>query len=280
MILNNLEQDNKISDDLKIVTVKLKDDFVSLKVEDDESAYKLTVSLDDYLNYRLKENGYISYKQYDELKENEALILAYKSALRRLGIKDYSESKMRQALYQKYKLTKGNLDKVIGLLKEHDYLNDERYTKYRIDYLLNQNSSKRMIYKKLKEEGIEEELIDRFYPKHNVEIESIQSKANKYLKTIRNKSLNAKKNALLAKLVGDGFDMSLAKETIEKLDFKEDVNKQSLLLEKEYEKAFNKYSKKYEDYELKNRIYIYLLSKGFISDDINRILSKNERVTQ
>ena len=38
------------------------------------------------------------------------------------------------------------------------------------------------------------------------------------------------------------------------------------LLNKEYLKAKNKDEKKYEDYELKNHIYSYLINKGFKKD--------------
>ena len=40
---------------------------------------------------------------------------------------------------------------------------------------------------------------------------------------------------------------------------------------------YNRYSKKYEGYELKNRIYNNLLSKGYKIDDINRVMEDYER---
>ena len=51
-------------------------------------------------------------------------------------------------------------------------------------------------------------------------------------------------------------------------DFEEDQKQTSSLLEKEVEKIYRKYSKKYDGYELRQRMTKALARKGFDFDDI------------
>lgn len=265
-----IKNDNK---DLKVEKLTLKDNYVKVSLIDLNDKYNLSISIDDYYDLKIKKDDYISYEKYDELKKKESILLAYRSAIRRIGIKDYSIKGLSKALKDKYDLSENELKKLINKLIELDYLNDERFTKSRINSLIDQGHSKRMIYQKLINEGINSKMIDKYYPNDlKLEIDNIERKVNKLFRTIKNKSIGAKKSAIYTKLVSAGFDSSLVNESIDKLDFKEDYKLEDEKLEKEFLKAINKYSKKYESYELKNRLYTYLMSKGFRSEDINKKL--------
>lgn len=272
MELENLLIKNDYKD-LKVEKLTLKDNYVKVSLIDLNDKYNLSISIDDYYDLKIKKDDYISYEKYDELKKKESILLAYRSAIRRIGIKDYTIKGLSKALKDKYVLSENELKKLINKLIELDYLNDERFTKSRINSLIDQGHSKRMIYQKLINEGINSKMIDKYYPNDlKLEIDNIERKVNKLFRTIKNKSIGAKKSAIYTKLVSAGFDSNLVKESIEKLDFKEDYKLEDEKLEKEFLKAINKYSKKYESYELKNRLYTYLMSKGFRSEDINKKL--------
>ena len=68
----------------------------------------------------------------------------------------------------------------------------------------------------------------------------------------------------------NGFYKRMIEEVIEESEFK---NTDDILV-KEYEKAKNKLSKKYDGYELENKILAKLVAKGFYYDDVKRVMNK------
>lgn len=260
----------------KIVKTKLLDDTVRLKLSnclDDE--FKVYLSVDDYFKYKLKENSLISKDVLDEIQENEPLVLAYRSALRRLAIRDYSSKKMADSLKQKYNLTNYQIDLVITKLKKANLLNDQIYTSSKIDLFKDSLLSKKAIYSKLIKDGIDKEIIDKYYVEQD-EFDKAFKKASKYQASIKNKSLNLKKQTIVSKLVNDGFSLEDAKLAINKLNFKDEIESEDDVLRKHVQKAYNRYHNKYEGYELKNHIYNYLASKGFNLDSINKVINEME----
>ncbi|MBP5280472.1 MAG: RecX family transcriptional regulator, partial [Erysipelotrichaceae bacterium] len=95
--------------------------------------------------------------------------------------------------------------------------------------------------------------------------------AQKYSKD-KNKSLKALNQNILVKLTGNGFSYENARKAVDSLDISNENELE--LLSKEYFKALKKYEKKYEDYDLRNHIYAYLLNKGFKSDDIRQVMEE------
>lgn len=65
-----------------------------------------------------------------------------------------------------------------------------------------------------------------------------------------------------------GFSYSEAKIAFENLEVEKDSEQEFELLYKELDKQYRKYSKKYDGYELKQRLTQSLARKGFNFDDI------------
>lgn len=259
----------------KLIKIKLNEEIINLTFIDDlNDSHKLKVTLDDYLDFKLKENIVLDNETFNKLKEKEKYTLAYLSALRRLAIKDYSVYKMKQSLKQKYDLTKEDLDLIIKDLIKKDLLNDERYILSKSSYLSNNGYSYKMIINKLKDDGVNFDLINKLVKEDkNEESIKLNNKANKYLKTIKGKSVLNKKQLIMQKLINDGFNIELSKKIVETLNFNEDKNLEKENLIKEYNKVCLKYKKKYQDYELKNKIINSLMLKGYRYDDILDVLN-------
>ena len=81
------------------------------------------------------------------------------------------------------------------------------------------------------------------------------------------------KQSILLKLTGNGYSYENALKAVESLNINNENELE--LLSKEYTKALKKYEKKYDDYELRNHIYAYLLNKGFKTDDIKEIMEES-----
>ena len=75
-------------------------------------------------------------------------------------------------------------------------------------------------------------------------------------------------------MLSKGFSYTEAKAAYQTLDIKEDEEIQQKLLYKELDKQYRKYSKKYDEYELKQRLTQALARKGYDFSDIASALKE------
>ena len=84
--------------------------------------------------------------------------------------------------------------------------------------------------------------------------------------------LKALKQKVTAHLTQKGFSYDISKLALSNLELESDLENESDLLQKELEKLLKKYSRKYDGYDLKQRVTNGLARKGFDFDIINREL--------
>ena len=270
-----LDKNENINIDYKISKIKESNNYIVLYLDNDE---KLYVSIETYFKHNLANLKGFDNKTYELLKKEENLILGYNAVLKKLSVKDHSIKQIKDFLYLKRKLNSDEVNKIIDKLIQYNLLDDEKYCIERINYLNEQLFSIKQIKNKLKNEGISNELIEKYIVSDsNKEYEKVNKLVNKYLNTIKNKSLNAKKQLILNKVVNLGFNYDDVKMAIDSLNIK--VDNEYELLKKEYLKIKNKYQRKYESYDLKYRISGYLMNKGFKLEDINKVMEEeNEEI--
>ena len=270
-----LDKNENINIDYKISKIKESNNYIVLYLDNNE---KLYVSIEAYFKHNLANLKGFDNKTYELLKKEENLILGYNAVLKKLSVKDHSIKQIKDFLYLKRKLNSDEVNKIIDKLIQYNLLDDEKYCIERINYLNEQLFSIKQIKNKLKNEGISNELIEKYIVSDsNKEYEKVNKLVNKYLNTIKNKSLNAKKQLILNKVVNLGFNYDDVKMAIDNLDIK--VDNEYELLKKEYLKIKNKYQRKYESYDLKYRISGYLMNKGFKLEDINKVMEEeNEEI--
>lgn len=73
-------------------------------------------------------------------------------------------------------------------------------------------------------------------------------------------------------MMNKGFSYTEAKDAFETLNIEKDEEQEFELLNKELDKQYRKFSKKYEGYELNQRLTQALTRKGFSYDDIKSAL--------
>ncbi len=270
-----LDKNENINIDYKISKIKESNNYIVLYLDNNE---KLYVSIEAYFKHNLANLKGFDNKTYELLKKEENLILGYNAVLKKLSVKDHSIKQIKDFLYLKRKLNSDEVNKIIDKLIQYNLLDDEKYCIERINYLNEQLFSIKQIKNKLKNEGISNELIEKYIVSDsNKEYEKVNKLVNKYLNTIKNKSLNAKKQLILNKFVNLGFNYDDVKMAIDSLNIK--VDNEYELLKKEYLKIKNKYQRKYESYDLKYRISGYLMNKGFKLEDINKVMEEeNEEI--
>ncbi len=185
-------------------------------------------------------------------------------------MKDHTVKQICDHLLKK-EIEKEDIDSIIEKLLSYNLLDDEKYCQNKITYYDNDNLSYRQIREKLKTDGISEEIIERYLIQdEKKERQKIDKLVGKYSRSIRNKSHNNTRNAIISKLVNSGFPFSDCKEAAEHL-LKDEKNELELL-EKEYRKALIRYGKKYDGYDLNRKVMQSLIQKGFAYDDIRNIM--------
>ncbi len=263
-----------------IESVRTSDDCMRLRLineksDDDET---LLVSLDDYVTFQLRKDGFIEYSLFLMLKKKEKMLLAYRMCLRKIRVKDRTRKEIYDLLVNdEDPLSIDQINKLVETLENKGYINDEVYT---LMYVERNGSalSKKKLVRQLRAKGIPYDMIDQHLQTITEEDELAKAKvlARKYQDGIRNRSLKEKKDMIKNKLIKNGFTFTQANEVVEQLDFAEDELKENVALSSAYEKALRTYSRKYSEKELVNRIIQYLLRKGFNYDDILRELEKRE----
>lgn len=242
----------------------------------DESEIILELTDKIIESYKLDIGKEISKETFDILKDHEQVTRAYKKALKFLTIKDYTYNQMKKKLMDSGNYDDAQLDTTLELLESKNLINDEEYT---INYLRRCTrlgvGLNKAIYN-LHTYGISNELIDQCLEKNSFDDEYFA--ATKIIDTYYNRNIGFSYKIMLKKIRDKLYIKGFTNETIEKAlsdyDFKFDYEKEHDALEKEYIKQKNKYLRKYEDKQLKEKIINSLLRKGYNYEDIKEIMNR------
>lgn len=192
----------------------------------------------------------------------------YNKTIKYIMTKIRSEKEINLYL-DKHNIDKEDKEKIIESLKSKKLLNDDNfYISYISDRLRLSNDGP---------DKIKNELLN-----HNIDINKIEEELFKYNDFIYEKleKLMVKKAKQLSKY-SEYIVKQKIRECFINLGYKKDMIEELLTnitidndeaLKKEYEKQYNKLSKKYKDEELKYKIKQNLYQKGYKLDDINKIM--------
>ena len=174
----------------------------------------------------------------------------------------------------KFEISDNEKNKIIDKLKSNGLINDIQYVRSYISDSINlSKDGPNKIKKYLLDKNIDEIVIDEELSKIDEDI-----LIDKVLKIIKKKfDSNTKyskyqlKQKISLELINLGYDKDLIDSLINNFDFNEND-----LLEKEYNKIYNKLSKKYNGYELSNKIKQKLYAKGFDINLISDLIQKKD----
>ena len=238
---------------------------------DDKS--KLTCVPEVMASFYLYVGKTLDNKTLKELKEFNASASLMKYALGLLKKNHYSEWKMREKLYNK-EGTKPIVDKIIKSLKTNDLINDKMLILDTIEYGNERNIGKNKIIQELSQKGIFMENLSGINFPSSLEKKKALNNLPKLEKRYDKYSYEQKKQHIYRALLSLGFENDIALSVINnvKLPNQKEENKK---LEKDFEKVYLKYHKKYLGYELKNKVVSSLKTKGYKTKDILNIWEKN-----
>lgn len=242
--------------------------------------YKLTLDNTELILYEdviLKNNllrtSNINLELLEKVMNENVYYEIYNMALTYIEIKMRTSKEIKDYLNKKNFNTK-LIDEVLDRLNKEGYLNEEKY----IDAFVNDkvnltNWGPYKIKKSLLDLELDETLINNKLNTINENIWNgkIEKIINKKLNSLKNKSNYMIKNKLKIDLYNLGYDNNSIEENLNNLNLNNNEN-----IKKEYSKAYNKYSKKYMDQELYQKVKSYLYRKGYKIEEINYMLDNLE----
>ena len=170
-------------------------------------------------------------------------------ALYYISFKQRTVKEVKQYL-EKHEIDTRYIPDILDNLIAENWLNDQQYVEnYLAQNLHSGHKGPYILKQKLMQKGNETKVIE-------------QSK-------LSSKSLTDK---IIQNLMNKGFSYDEAKTAFEKLDTDKDEEQEQELLYQALDKQHRKLSKKYDGYDLKQRLIQHLMRKGFAYDDIQTAL--------
>ena len=257
-------------DAYEVVKIKTLDDYVRIYVESDkeDQPIKILIRLDDYFTYKIRLHTMLDRYTVADFQHKEIRLEAYRAAIRKLRIKDYTRKEMMLYFNRLPGLGKEDVEILLNELEEKGYINDQRYVLDRLDSMQFSLTGKGKIRRTLLNKGIDPEIIDQALNNFDdvQEADKARKMAEKLMNSVKDKSAAMKKQTIIQKLIRQGFDGDLARSSAEELDFSGVDDSEALT--KTIQKALRNYARRYQGVQLRNKVIAYCLQKGFRHEDV------------
>ncbi len=247
----------------------------------DDNGYVVTFRFDNHevyvhlseailKRYALRVGEVIDREELEALKDHQQAEIAYYQALKYLSYKDYTYTMMKKKLFDKGDFSDIQIEMAMELLMQKKLIDDHEYTISYLEKTARMNIGINKIIENLKKDGVSPFIIDECLMEYSSDIE--YDKAISLINKLYNENTSKSPNALIQnirnRLFNKGFSELVIEQAIEDFSFEFPKEHTRMLLKKEYERVYNRYSKKYEGNLLKNKIITFLLQKGYEYDDV------------
>ena len=250
---------------MKITKIEKKKRLYLLELDETE---KLYVTEDTIVHFMLSKGMNITEQDLKEIQEYAQFSYGKNLALYHLSFKQRTVKEVNDYL-RKHNMEEETIVHVIDNLKKDNWLDDAKYTHSFIhSNLLSGDKGAYALKQKLMQKGIAASIIDDELHQHdftNLTETVAQKLLKKYQGKLPTKALHDK---ILQQLINKGFSYEEAKVAYQNLTIEDDDGNQQELLYKELDKQYRKYSKKYDGYDLKQRLTQALARKGYDFSDI------------
>lgn len=245
-----------------------------------KNTYIITINRKEYIiyddlivKYGLLPKKEISKKDLENIiKENsqlEAYYLAIKQITTRLRTK-----KELTTILEKKDYSKETINQTLRLLEKDGYLNEEKYIQaYLNDAFRFSSDGPYKMKRKLIELGTNEDNIENSLlniPKEEW-LKKLQKLFSKKAESKHHESMFKWK----LKCENYFYNLGYPKDWIEEISKHFPWQEDDTIIKKEFEKLYRKLSRKYQGEELKFQIKRKLYEKGFVNDQIKKLIDKN-----
>lgn len=228
---------------------------------------KMTVHEESLVRHRLLSGRELTEAELKEVHENIQYDQAYVGALKYISYKLRSHHEIRDYLGEEYDTY--IVDDVVGRLMDENYINDEMYAEALKNTMLNtSDKGPGLLERELKKHRIGEDIIFRMTAAFS---DAVDSERMNKLKKKELKRYKGSKRHFSMKLQEKLMTKGYYKEHFELIDFDDDFDEMPYF-EREFEKLYKRYNKKFEGFELKRKMTEALLRKGYEYDLIQEKL--------
>lgn len=240
--------------------------------------YGFSVDQDVLIEFQLRKGKELTEDELKEILYKDEIKKAFNLTLNFLSYRMRSEKEIRDYLLKK-SFHEDVVAVVIYKLRNNQYVNDLEFAKSFVhSRVFNTTKGPLMIRQELQQKGISEKLIqeslEEFPEEKQLEIAmQFAQKNTKQKKALSDYQIKQKiGQALMAR----GFPQLIVKTVIAELVIEKDEEEQLAAVASQGEKAYRKYSNKYEGWELEQKVKQYLYQRGFTSDDIEAFINRRE----
>lgn len=217
------------------------------------------------LKYELLWKKEIDDKLYRDIEEENFKWDIYYVALKSLNNRYRSHYELRKLLLNK-EYPQEDVDKILDDLEKQGYLNDDSFCKsYINNQIITTNRGPLRIKKDLELKGVSDEVINNNLDDYtkDLQLEKINKFITKSLKTNKTKAGNVLKSKIVNDLKTLGYSYEVISEVIDNYSFTVDKD----VIKHEYDKLYQRLSKKYSGAELEYKIKEKLYQKGLRYED-------------
>lgn len=227
--------------------------------------YGFSVDEDILIQFRLEKGMELDNELIETLKEQDNLHKVYTLTIHFLSYRIRSEKEVITYL-QKKEVEEEQIAVIMQRLKKEKLLDDQQFAEMFVRSRMNTSSKgPKVIEQELFEKGICGQIaanaLEQYTPA--LQKEKVQKLLGKKIKQSSKESfqkqINQAKNTILQK----GFNQQLVFEAIQTMDQEEDTNQEWEALKFQGEKLYQKHVKKYEGFQLKQKVMEGLYRKGF-----------------
>lgn len=214
---------------------------------------------DVIIKYLLFSKKEIDEKLLNSIINDNNYYEAYFKMIKFINIKLRTKNEVRKKLI-KLNVSKNDQEKIINTLVNQGYLNDEVYIKAFINDKINLSlDGPNKIKNELLKNNFSEEKVLKYLENFNDIWDSrIEKIINKKVKTNKTYSKKMLINKITNELIKLGYSKNHFSDYLKNIDFDD-----KLIYEKEYQKAYNKFIKKYDEDKAKILAKQKLYTKGF-----------------
>lgn len=212
------------------------------------------------------------------LNKDEPLYKGYLSAIKRLSNRDYTRLEIKEYIEKRFDLNEEEIELILETLEDKRFLDDDRYIEDKISYFRYQYRGNQWILKDLLSRGLDETkiLIELENEDDETYIQRGLKRAESFLKRSKGGSKVYRLDRLKQHLAYQGYEFNIIYEIINKIEDEYSKEDEYKSLEKIIDQARKRYARKFEAYELNQKIINYCLSKGYTYAMINKIMKEED----
>ena len=229
------------------------------------------------IKYELNKGLHVTPEFQKTIEKEDSYYKIYQKTLNYLSYSLRSEKEIRDYLAENevYHFS----DRIIEDLKELKLLDDLNYAASYVRTQMNMNQKgPQNITQDLYQRGISDEDIAIALEEYSYDeqLENAITLAEKRWRKTKNNSQFESIQKVKKYLVNKGYSFEVADEALDAIDTEKDDELEYEALVKQAEKACRRYARKYEGYELIQRLKAYLYSKAYPTELINRYIDERE----